>query len=166
MRVLIYENRKQDPILFDVSTDEQMQDALRALFAHFDSDWNFYDSLKEPLPLPESSSYEGYCPTREIDISVNMTKPRQLMPLTYETPCPAACGGTHTMRLKLTRYQEEERRDYESQKPLYEAAKKGDVASLEMLLTERSGHEYEGYDIVETTDPIRFLGEIVKRRNC
>jgi hypothetical protein len=163
VKVLVYKNRKTDGLLlFDVSTDEQMQDALRALFAHFDMDWGFYDSLREPLPLPESAAYEGFCQKSEVEINVKLSKPGKL-PLTYESPCLLACGKTHTMYLKLEHYQQEERRDYEYQKPLYDAARKGDMASLQTLFQDRAGHEYEGYEVVETTDPIKFLGEIVKR---
>ncbi|TLZ49519.1 MAG: hypothetical protein E6K18_08015 [Methanobacteriota archaeon] len=163
MKVLIYENRKQDPIIFDVSTKEKYHDALRALFAHLDVDWMAYDSLKGPLPLPESTTYTGYCPSAEAGIEVVMKKPKRV-PLEYESPCPFACGKSHKLEVKLDAWVVEERREHEAQAPLYKDAAKGDIDAIETLLYERAGNEYEGFSVQETTGAINMLAEIEKRR--
>ena len=53
-RILLYENRKSDPIAWDASTDELMAKAFLACFNYLDKDWNLFDDLKKM----ESRLYE------------------------------------------------------------------------------------------------------------
>ena len=45
MKVLMYDNRKIDPILIDASSDEARDAALLALFKYLDEEWDVYDDL-------------------------------------------------------------------------------------------------------------------------
>lgn len=41
-KVLLYENRKSDPMVWDVSTDEGKERAFRELFQHLRDVWDVY----------------------------------------------------------------------------------------------------------------------------
>lgn len=47
-RVLMYSNRKTDPVLWDVSTKKQEDAAYLALVQLLDEDWQVYDGLDDP----------------------------------------------------------------------------------------------------------------------
>lgn len=50
-KVLIYKNRKIDPLVWDASTPELEAEAFLALFDYLDNSWKVYDNLKEnPQP--------------------------------------------------------------------------------------------------------------------
>ena len=53
-RILLYENRKSDPIAWDASTEELMAKAFIACFNYLDKDWQLFNDLKEM----ESGVYE------------------------------------------------------------------------------------------------------------
>jgi len=65
-QVLIYENRKMDPIVWDASTPELEGKALLGLFNLMDS-WNFYEDLRDnPQPnLTKSNQYSLYQKAKE-----------------------------------------------------------------------------------------------------
>ena len=49
MKVLMYSNRKSDPILWDASTKEKLDAAFLALFHYLDDDWDCYYDLKNDI---------------------------------------------------------------------------------------------------------------------
>jgi len=53
-RILLYENRKSDPIAWDASTEELMAKAFLACFNYLNKDWQLFNDLKEM----ESGVYE------------------------------------------------------------------------------------------------------------
>ena len=53
-RILLYENRKSDPIAWDASTEELMAEAFLACFNYLNKDWQLFNDLKEM----ESGVYE------------------------------------------------------------------------------------------------------------
>jgi hypothetical protein len=44
-KVLVYSNRKIDPIIIDTSTPEKEAAAFLKLFKHLDEEWRVYDDL-------------------------------------------------------------------------------------------------------------------------
>lgn len=79
MKILIYENRKADPICWDASTPEKEEAALRCLFKLLDDEWECYadihghhydlymkarkgqfDAIKHLLHLRRGYEYEEY----------------------------------------------------------------------------------------------------------
>ena len=68
-KVLVYDNRKMDPVIWDASTPELEDKALLALFKFFD-EWNFYEDLRDnPQPtLIGTNQYGLYQKAKTGDI--------------------------------------------------------------------------------------------------
>ena len=47
--VLIYENRKSGPMVWDISTPGKRERAYLSLFEYLDTEWQVYSDLQEPL---------------------------------------------------------------------------------------------------------------------
>jgi len=47
MQILRYENRKMDPIFYDISTPEKREAGYRCLFKILNEEWMVYEDLKE-----------------------------------------------------------------------------------------------------------------------
>ena len=47
MKILIYENRKSDPLYLDISTPEKEELAFIYLFEYLDDEWNVYCNKSE-----------------------------------------------------------------------------------------------------------------------
>jgi hypothetical protein len=50
VRILLYSNRKVDPMAWDASTPEKKAAAFLALFEYLRDDWEVYADLQEPQP--------------------------------------------------------------------------------------------------------------------
>jgi len=46
-KVLLYENRKEDPVVWDASSPELEEKAFRSLFNKLDEEYNFYAELRK-----------------------------------------------------------------------------------------------------------------------
>lgn len=57
-RVLLYENRKVDPLVIDATTPEQQRLAFLFLFRHLRDEWEVYADLEEPLAWDEIETNE------------------------------------------------------------------------------------------------------------
>jgi hypothetical protein len=99
MMILLYSNRKTDPIAWDASTREQKAAAFLALFEYLRDEWQVYDELREPLPW-------------------DVDKPSR-------------------------------------QHVLFQRAQLGDADAAERLLQTRKTYEYEYWQIVSVTDPLK-----------
>ena len=56
MKVLIYDNRKIDPIVIDASTEEAELAAFMALFKYLKDEWQVYSSLEYVVETSDSGS--------------------------------------------------------------------------------------------------------------
>jgi hypothetical protein len=66
-KVLIYENRKCPPVVWDVSTPDQEAAAWLALFHYLDDEWQCYDDLKAP-DLSQAEYDDGLPPKRQKEL--------------------------------------------------------------------------------------------------
>jgi hypothetical protein len=51
MKVLVYGNRKQPDVIYDISTPEKEEAAFWALFKMLDEDWQVYSELETVQPV-------------------------------------------------------------------------------------------------------------------
>lgn len=120
-RILIYTNRKIDPIYWDASTAELEAGAYLALFKHLDEGWKVYLDLQEELePL--------------------------VFPVDHVSGCRCDRCLSAPLRLKERANMEELRKKHLA---LYEKAKKGDALAARALLRARGSGEYQSYSFAE-----------------
>lgn len=136
MTVLIYENRKQDPDMYDISTPEKEAAAYLKLFNYLREDWQVYSDIEE---ADEVTTLETCEPCgKEIH-------------RLCEGNC--ACEATPACKQK-SRYAQSDVARANSLKRLYNAALGGDAIAAKRLLQARKDHEYEGFSIGEVIDPL------------
>lgn len=121
--VLVYQNRKCDPEIWDISTPELKEKAYLGLFALLDESWQVYSDLEE-LEEPKKPSM-----TLEQIAKISPGKVKE-----------AAEGEHKEYRALVGQY-----KDALHQKQLYEKAKKGDAKAAHLLLSTRNGGEYENW---------------------
>ena len=119
-RILIYENRKTDPVFWDATTPELEAGAVLALFKHLDKDWQVYAGLTEGPYIPE--------------------RPKDHVEGCMCEPCQS--------HRKATAAAPKEERQTAEHLALYKAAKKGDADAALKLLTARKDWEYESFKFV------------------
>lgn len=124
-KVLMYENRKIDPMFWDVSTSCLEQKAFFNLFNYLDKDWAVYSDLKS-LSSPKKPS---------------LTKD-QIDKLPPGRVKETALAEHQAYQRGLKDYE-----DSNMQKKWYDLAKRGDFPSLMKLLKRRKEHEYEKWNI-------------------
>lgn len=118
-RILIYSNRKADPVYFDASTEELEAGAYLALFELLDESWRCYDALKE------------------------VEKPYHQRPWGHVDGCMCnECLAFRKENKDLPRREEERLEQF----ALYEAAKKGEAFAARKLLDGRKDYEYESFN--------------------
>lgn len=121
--VLVYQNRKCDPEIWDISTPELKEKAFLGLFNLLDESWQVYSDLEE-LEEPKKPSM-----TLEQIAKLPKGKVRE-----------AAESEHQEYKSQLSQYN-----GMTYQKQLYEKAKKGDAKSAFLLLSTRNGYEYEAW---------------------
>ena len=65
MKILLYQNRKMDPRVWDASTPELEAKAMKALFKFLDKEWQCYEDLKTPITKIEQFAAETSSNPRE-----------------------------------------------------------------------------------------------------
>lgn len=129
-KVLIYENRKSAPEIWDVSTLELRRKAFLSLFNLLDDTWQAYEDLKE-LEEPKKPS------------------------MTLEDIAKLSAG-----KVRKTAEEEHEEYNRELQeynlakrhKSMYDKAKAGDANATHLLLRERVEYEYENWNVYEVNE--------------
>ncbi|VVB80366.1 Uncharacterised protein [uncultured archaeon] len=129
-KVLIYENRKCDPYIYDISTPELEEKSFLALFNVLDNEWSVYNDL-DNLETPPRPS------------------------LTLEQIAELPSGNVRLLaereHAEYNSLMKDFRRSSE-QKRLYELAKKGDTKSARKLLRQRVDYEYERWSVCDVID--------------
>ncbi|MBA7665289.1 hypothetical protein ES703_73359 [subsurface metagenome] len=134
MEILLYENRKIDPICWDASTPEKKKASLLALFRYFDKR-KFYASL-EGFPKGLARAEKEIAAFKEGKAVVN--------PILYEAfDLQIAACKISLSELKASAEQYE----------LLVLARKGDIEAVESLLYWRKNAEYEYFSFVKCIDP-------------
>ncbi len=125
-KVLMYENRKIDPMVLDASTPELEQKAFLKLFNYLDENWEVYAGLKElKEPKKPSLTQEQIASLPEGELKRVALAEHERYPDVYRE------------------YKKEER-----QKSLYALAKSGDAVAAKRLLESRRDYEYEIWNIL------------------
>ena len=119
-KILKYENRKCDPVYWDISTPELYEKALKSLFEVLKV-WQVYANLEDA-----SDHYYKVC---------DECKGSQKVKLSTGTFVCPKCKGNTSSELDV-----EER---EESKKLYKEALTGNFKAIEKLLKSRSDYEYE-----------------------
>lgn len=124
-RILVYSNRKADPIYFDASTEELEAGAFLALFELLDESWQCYVNLKEE------------------------EKPYYKRPEGHVDGC--LCNECKAFRKEDKEVPKREAERLE-QFAFYTAAKKGEALAARRLLELRKDYEYEefSFDFVKS----------------
>lgn len=118
-QVLIYENRKQPPMVWDISTPELEEKAYRSLFEFLKNEWACYTDLTEPEEEYPAKHCHHHCDYHK------MLDPKDLL---------------NRQRVwKRGRHQRE----------LYAKAITGNLTAIKALLVTRKGYEYECWKIVD-----------------
>jgi hypothetical protein len=116
-RLLVYTNRKCDPIYWDASTPELEAGAFLALFKTIDESWRCYASLTEaPYQPPFPKDHPEGCMCEQ-------------------------CAACRTYKDRAPKEGKENERQLEA----YKLAKAGDADAARRLLTARKDHEYERF---------------------
>jgi hypothetical protein len=124
-KVLMYDNRKCNPEIWDVSTPELKSKAFLNLFKLLDEDWEVYSDLvglEEPKKPSMSLEQIAQLPEGRVRSAAEEEHKE------YETDL-------------------EEYKLSKEQKKLYDLAKKGDANAAQTLLTRRRDYEYETWQI-------------------
>ena len=124
-RVLIYENRKINPLIWNISSPELERGAFLDLFNYLDKNLGFYpdfESLQEP-PKPSLTL-------------------EQISKLPEGRTKKEAFKEHEEYKSGLTEF-----RELQLQKKLYEQSKKGDANAAKKLLDHRKNYEYENWTI-------------------
>jgi hypothetical protein len=134
MSVLIYENRKQDPDFYDMSTPAKEAAAWLRLFNYLREEWQVYGDLESE---PEALVVCEACA-------------KDLCRLCESGTC--ACDKTDECkkRLRVTKRQLD---STNRMKTLYASAMKGDSEAAKKLLHLRKSYEYENFQIGSLIDP-------------
>lgn len=134
-KVLMYENRKVDPICWDASAPKEEAAALLCLVRHFE-DWQFYHMLK-------GSEAE----LKKIDEELEQL-------IVAETPPEHVLHQQAEDRKHELEKQRIDVKRMVEQYQLYKAAMKGNVKAAEALLYARKQHEYEYWDFMKVMNPL------------
>lgn len=123
MKILIYGNRKQDDVLYDISTPEKEEAAFRAVFKTLDEKWHVYSEIGRESVVCEACQ-KGYHRGCEDVKDCACTEPN----------CPR--------NQKKQPFEIELRQRWIA---LYRQAKTGDFKAMKRLMQDRSerNHEYE-----------------------
>jgi len=120
MKVLKYENRKADAVLFDISTPEKEAAAYLRLFKILDEEWQCYVDLEEDENLTCEACDDGqhkYCTGRESTCSCGTT--------------PECANKNHRALVQ--------KEAFEIQRNVYDQAKKGNWYAAKKLMTPSQG---------------------------
>lgn len=141
MKVLMYENRKQEAVFWDASTPEKEAAALKCLFKFLDETWEVYGDLKVPADLGRISEID-----QEIKSIESAAADKSIL-----LPKSMLDGG----KARLDALKRERRHvSANAERELYEKAKAGDSKSVLKLLTMHKGYEYENWNFIFIQDPL------------
>jgi len=135
MKVLLYDNRKIDPFGWDISTKEKERAGFLALFNYLDKVWKCYGELeryKEELKKMNLSLNELENVASDLPEIREMYK-EKIEDLEKAKKHLEEMKWHHTLLLK---------------------ARKGDAVSANYLLSNRTNHECERWQIIEIHDPL------------
>lgn len=118
-RVLVYENRKSDPMFWDASTEALEAGAYLELFQVLDESWHVYDGLDQ-AEAPFTTRPDGHPDGCMCEVCKAFRHEQKSLP------------KNEKVRL--------------AQLELYKKAKKGDALSARRLLSERKDSEYEKFE--------------------
>lgn len=136
MRVLVYENRKADPVCWDASTPEKKGAAVLCLFRHLDRDWEFYTGLDEyPKDLEEAKKKLETLEMTELPWDHALYRDYVDKKVSLEKSIPELERGV-------------------SQYDLLIRAREGDVQAAERLLYLRRDYELEFWQFIDVIDPL------------
>ena len=135
--VLLYENKKSDPILIDVSTREKMEAGLKWLFWHLYNEWTVYTDLdqadsREPIEQKMAELRDAISKSQSKTVAVALQTSLAELQVQYTK----ATNNGRQRRLRL-----------------YAKAKENDVQAIAELLHLRRNYEYENWSIVSLIDP-------------
>ena len=148
MKILVYENRKQDPQYWDAATPEKENAAFEKLYRLLRDDWQCYGDLAEALAKPPQ---EPEPPFTELTLKL----PTWLLRQIQESAKAQADGAKREVTVEkvvtdaLQRQWPKEWEADASQLKLYVRAEAGDVAAMKKLVGLRRGYEYEGWRLAD-----------------
>ena len=136
--VLLYENKKSDPILIDVSTREKMEAGLKWLFWHLYNEWTVYTDLdqadsREPLDQEMAELRDAISKSPSKTVAVALQTCLANLQVQYNK----ATGNGRQRKLRL-----------------YAKAKENDLQAIAELLYLRRGREDENWSIETLFDPM------------
>ncbi len=146
MKVLVYENRKQDPQYWDASTPEKENAAFERLYQLLRDSWEVYVDLAEELekPTPESEP-----PLTAVTVAL----PTQLIKEIRAVAEAAGATAEKVLTDALQRHFPPESHPDPFQVKLYTRAQAGDVAAMKKLMKLRRDYEYEHWTLAEVEEP-------------
>jgi hypothetical protein len=135
--VLLYDNRKDAPILIDVSTRQKMEAGAQWLFWHLQSDGQVYGGLEQagPEPIEQAMTELRQAISMAASKTVAMTLQTGLAELQVKFDKQAGVGRPRERRL-------------------YAKAKENDLQAIAELLYLRRGREDENWSIETLFDPM------------
>jgi flagellar motility protein MotE (MotC chaperone) len=135
-KVIIYENRKTPPRVFDISTEKKEKEAYQLLFEIFEH-WNVFSYLNQiERKKGELEKYKNPEFRNEDQVFVDF-------------------GDGYAKQYSEDEWEEEieemerEIKTLETKKEMYEGAKSGDQEAIESLIRQEKGKPYTSYRIVE-----------------
>ncbi|MGH9426001.1 MAG: hypothetical protein ACRD2L_06840 [Terriglobia bacterium] len=138
MKVLVYGNRKQGDMMWDVSTPEKEDAAFLALFRYLGDVWKVYSTLNEDLKDREREF-------KELE---------EVLDAYAKKSVPAALMKTAKMKLEDRKSIESSLMRIRQMAELLKKAQGGDAKAAKKLLSMRKGYEYEEWHIAEVMNPV------------
>lgn len=159
MKALVYEHRKKEGQIYDISTPEKEVYAYRRLFLELDHYWNVYAEIEEmdDVPAPEETQICEAC-------DKNFHKGCEG---SSESPCTCKEKVCANKNGHFLLYQRKMRKWY----GLYTRAKAGDGLAAMQLIKERSKEQFEYEEVreIEISDPERefkiYLAKVMSKED-
>lgn len=142
MKMLMYGNRKVDPIYWDASTEEKEQAAYKCLFILLRDDWQCYRDLES-----DGTELEG----REIEL-----KELEKLQAIFDT-LPELLKAEAKQKLEQLPRLKWHIVDLKYEKQLWDRIKAGDEKAIPKFLKMRKSGEYEEWEMVDAYDPLAWL---------
>jgi hypothetical protein len=145
MKILIYSNRKCDPIYFDASTPEKEKKAYLALFKILDESWkcySFFDVKEEGERLAK----------REHELAELTSLLSSIKEIKSSTGEEVVQRRIESIKADITSLRNNVA-GCNRHKDLAQKARKGDAKACKQLLNERRNYEYEEFKFADVQDP-------------
>lgn len=136
MKALMYSNRKEDAIYWDISTPEKEIAGIKCLFNHLNEVWELFNYNHEFYHAAQLKELE--------DLKV----------LLDENKIPEILVKETKEKLERLLYLRHMYDNYKEEKELSKLAKAGDIKAIKKLLRDIQGCEYSDWRIINVIDPL------------